>query len=340
MRQFAKNKWQLANSNWQLDQGKIEQAVVFSCHSSLALAGLIANCYLLIRRPLFCVLLFLCLNQAWLVYAQDAQDNQPQIQPRQDSSSSKSKRQPKPAPQVPENQQQLEKPVPPAPEVEQKPESSSRDSQINLDAQPREPEPPPTAGDPDDKLLLPYDPHRAEKDIEVGNYYLRLKNYRAALDRFNDALLYKPHDAEATYGLAVTEEKLDLLSQAYQNYQAYLKLLPAGPHAKEAQEGIKRLGPHADIRQDSRKEVEHDIEVGETYLATNHFDAANERFEEAVRLAPENARACFRLAQSLQGLRRIEPARLYYQKYLELEPQGRFAADAKKAIAEINDFLK
>jgi len=340
MRQFAKFKWQLANSHWQCPQGKIGRPEVFSTQSPLAVAGLIANCYLLIRKPLFSVLLLLCLNRAWLVYAQGSQDNQPQIQPRQDSSSAKPKAQPKPAPQVPEPQQQLEKQATPAPQLEQKPESSSRDAQINLDAQAPAAEPSPAAGDPDDKLLLPYDPHRAEKDIEVGNYYLRLKNYRAALDRFNDALLYKPHDAEATYGLAVTEEKLDLLSQAYQNYQSYLKLLPAGPRAKEAQEAIKRLGPQAAIRQDSKKEVEHDIEVGETYLSMNQFDAAHERFEEAVRLAPENARACFRLAQSLQGLRRIEPARLYYQKYLELEPQGRFAADARKAIAQINDFLK
>src|SRR5215472_5574782 len=168
----------------------------------------------------------------------------------------------------------------------------------------------------------------------------RIKNYRAALDRFNDALLYKPGDAEAIYGLAVTQEKLDLLAQANKNYQEYLKILPSGPHAKEAQDAIKRLGPHVEMRNDAGTQVEHDIEVGETYLSMNNFDAARERFEDAVRLAPENAKACFRLAQSLQGLRRIEPARLYYQKYLELEPQGPFAANAKKAIADINAFLK
>ncbi len=325
-------------------QGKIARAFVFCRHSALALAGLIANCYLQIRRPLFFVLLLLCLNQSRFAYSQDTQDNQPQIQPRRDAPSSPPHRQPpKSQPTAPEpapTSQPVERPVQPEIDSDETGESSSSDSQINLDAHPPTPEPALPGADADDKALQPWDPHRADKDIEVGNYYLRLKNYRAALDRFNDALLYKPRDAEATYGLAVTEEKLDLLSQAHKNYQEYLKILPSGPHAKESQDAIKRIGPHLDVRNDPGRQVEHDIEVGETYLSMNSFDAARERFEEAVRLEPDNARASFRLAQSLQGLRRIEPAKLYYQKYLALEPTGPFAADAKKAIAAIDAFLK
>jgi len=292
------------------------------------------------RRLLFLALLLLCLGPARFGYAQNNQD-QPQILPQQGAPAPKPKRQPKPQPQAPAAPpQQSEKPPQPGPDAEQKGESSSIDSQINLDAHVPLPEPAPPATEADDKTLLPWDPHRADKDIEVGNYNLRQKNYRAALDRFNDALQYKPGDAEATYGLAVTQEKLDLMAQAYKNYQEYLKILPGGPHAKEAQEAIKRLGPHVEMRNDSGTQVEHDIEVGETYLSLNNFDAARERFEDAVRLAPANAKACFRLAQSLQGLRRIEPAKLYYQKYLDIEPQGPFAANAKKAIADINAFLK
>lgn len=276
---------------------------------------------------------------------QDSQDNQPHIQPQRDSSSSKAKPRAKPDAPVPDRPAAAppDNPAEPTPAREERGESSSNDSQINLEAAPRDREPAATVSD--DKELLPYDPHRAEKDIEVGNYHLRLKNYRAALDRFNDALLYKPGDAEATYGLAFTEEKLDLLSQAYKNYQAYLKILPEGPRAKDAQEAIRRIGPQVDMREHSEvkeenKDVEHDLSVAETYLSMNNFGAARERLEEAVRLDPQNARACFRLAQSLQGLRQIEPARLYYEKYLELDPKGPFAANAKKEIAAIKDFMK
>ncbi len=217
-------------------------------------------------------------------------------------------------------------------------ESSSRDSAIDLEARPEKEETKP-AEDP--SVLKPWDPHKAAKDVEVGEYYLKLKNYRAALERFNHALTYKPDDAEATYGLAVTQEKLDLLSLADQNYRKYLVLLPNGPKSKESAEAIKRIAPNlsthktGDSNTDPSKVAAHDIDVGETYLAANHFDPARERFEEALRLTPDNPLIFFRLAQALQGLQQLDPARLYYKKYLEVEPKGKFAGNAKKAIQQI-----
>src|SRR6185437_7036040 len=43
--------------------------------------------------------------------------------------------------------------------------------------------------------MHPWDPHRAAKDIEVGDYYFKIKDYRGATWRYQDALLYKPNDA-------------------------------------------------------------------------------------------------------------------------------------------------
>jgi hypothetical protein len=34
-------------------------------------------------------------------------------------------------------------------------------------------------------------------------------------------------------------------------------------------------------------------------------------------------------------VQRLDPARLYYRKYLEAQPKGKFAKDAKKAISQI-----
>src|SRR5262249_48417760 len=203
----------------------------------------------------------------------------------------------------------------------------------------------PAPAEEDAGEFKPWDPHKAAKDVEVGNYYLKLKNYRAALERFNHALTYKADDAEATYGLATTQEKLGLLSLASRNYSRYLEILPNGPKSKEAREGIQRLEPQvASLKPtaapaDAAKQSAHDIEVGETYLAANNYDAAHERFEDALRLNPDNSPACFRLAQSLQGMQRLDPARMYYRKYLELEPKGDFAKKAKKAIDDINYIL-
>lgn len=87
----------------------------------------------------------------------------------------------------------------------------------------------------------PWNPHKAEKDIEVGDFYFRRKNYRAALDRYREALYYKYNDAVATFRMAVCQEKLGDGGEARKGYQSYLKLLPQGPFAEEARHGLDRL---------------------------------------------------------------------------------------------------
>lgn len=86
-----------------------------------------------------------------------------------------------------------------------------------------------------------WDPHKAAKSVEVGDYYFKRKNYRAAEDRYREALRYKDNDAIATIRLAVCLEKLGILDDARSEYESYLKILPHGPEAVEAQKAIERL---------------------------------------------------------------------------------------------------
>ena len=53
-----------------------------------------------------------------------------------------------------------------------------------------------------------WDPHKAAKNVEVGDFYFKRKNYRAAEDRYREALRYKENDAVATIRLAECLEKL------------------------------------------------------------------------------------------------------------------------------------
>ena len=87
----------------------------------------------------------------------------------------------------------------------------------------------------------PWDPHKAAKDVEVGDYYFKRKNYRAAEDRYREALLYKDNDAVATYRLAVCLEKMERPDEAREEYESYLKILPSGPEAGEAKKALERL---------------------------------------------------------------------------------------------------
>jgi tetratricopeptide (TPR) repeat protein len=89
--------------------------------------------------------------------------------------------------------------------------------------------------------MHPWDPHKAAKDIEVGDYYFKRKNYRGALERYKDALVYKPSDAVANFRLAECEEKVGNSSDAVEHYQAYLKILPNGPFAADARKALDRL---------------------------------------------------------------------------------------------------
>jgi tetratricopeptide (TPR) repeat protein len=87
----------------------------------------------------------------------------------------------------------------------------------------------------------PWNPLKAEKDVEVGDFYFRRKNYKAALDRYKEALYYQNNYAIASYRLAVCEEKLGNKAEAARNYQQYLNILPEGPLAKDAHASLNRL---------------------------------------------------------------------------------------------------
>lgn len=87
----------------------------------------------------------------------------------------------------------------------------------------------------------PFNPMKSKKDIDIGDFYFRRKNYKGALERYKDALFYKDNDAVATYRVAVCEEKLGDRDEAQKFYEQYLKILPDGPLAKEAKASLDRL---------------------------------------------------------------------------------------------------
>ena len=96
----------------------------------------------------------------------------------------------------------------------------------------------------------PWNPMKALKDVEVGDYYFKRKNYKGALERYKDALFYKENDAVATFRLAVCQEKMADPTGALSHYAAYLKILPHGEFAEAAREAVDRLGGTRDSAKD------------------------------------------------------------------------------------------
>ena len=79
------------------------------------------------------------------------------------------------------------------------------------------------------------------KDIEVGYYYLREKNYVAAESRLREAVEIKPDSSDALIGLAQAQQKLGKDDEARLNYKAYLKLQPDGPDAEKVKRALTQL---------------------------------------------------------------------------------------------------
>src|SRR6266436_5309815 len=83
-----------------------------------------------------------------------------------------------------------------------------------------------------------WDPLRAEKDLEVGQYYMRKGDLDAAIDRFQDATVAKPGYAIPFRFLGEAQERKGLKKQAIKSYQRYLDLYP---HAEDSSKIKKKL---------------------------------------------------------------------------------------------------
>ena len=122
-------------------------------------------------------------------------------------------------------------------------ESSSREQIIDLSPPVNDAKDHPDSdvSDGDVTEFHQWDPHKAQKSVEVGDFYLKRKNYAAAIDRYREALQYKPNDAIATFHLAQALEQDQKFDDARKEYSNYLKILPHGPSAPEARKALERL---------------------------------------------------------------------------------------------------
>lgn len=122
---------------------------------------------------------------------------------------------------------------PPKDDAKKHPDSASAVSDLTVDEN--------SVAIPDVQEFHPWNPLKAIKDIEVGDYYFKRKNYRAALDRYKEALYYKENDAISTFRIGQCEEKIGTKEEAKKYYEQYLQILPEGPFAKEAHTSLDRL---------------------------------------------------------------------------------------------------
>jgi tetratricopeptide (TPR) repeat protein len=99
-----------------------------------------------------------------------------------------------------------------------------------------------------------WDPLRAEKDLEVGKYYMHKGDVDAAMDRFQDAILAKPGYALPFRLLGEAQEKKGMKKAAIKSYTRYLDLYPSAEDADKVHKQIEKL--YKEVEKEKRKDSE------------------------------------------------------------------------------------
>jgi len=87
----------------------------------------------------------------------------------------------------------------------------------------------------------PYVPPPAWKSVEIADFYLKRKRYRAAFSRYQEAVRMDPYYAPGHLGLGRVYEKFGLKQKALEAYRKYLELLPSAKEAEEARDVHKAI---------------------------------------------------------------------------------------------------
>ena len=90
--------------------------------------------------------------------------------------------------------------------------------------------------EPQDVETARYAPPPAWKSVEIGDFYLKRRSYRAALSRYQEAAKIDPYYAHSYLGMGKVYDRLGLKQKAVDNYRKYLDLLPSSKEAAEARD--------------------------------------------------------------------------------------------------------
>jgi hypothetical protein len=79
----------------------------------------------------------------------------------------------------------------------------------------------------------------AQEDEQVGDYYLDRKNWRAALSRYESAVVLDPENPDVYWGLGEARRHLGQFAEAKAAYEKLVEYDPDSKHGKEAKKLLK-----------------------------------------------------------------------------------------------------
>jgi tetratricopeptide (TPR) repeat protein len=85
------------------------------------------------------------------------------------------------------------------------------------------------------------DPILCEKNINIGDFYYKKKNYAAAIGRYLEAIAYQTNSIRAYDALARAYQKNDELAKAVAAYKQFIEKNPDSPQIPEIRTKIAKL---------------------------------------------------------------------------------------------------
>ena len=96
-------------------------------------------------------------------------------------------------------------------------------------------------GKPEESKEKKFNPLEAQKNVKVGDFYYKRKNYGAAIRRYQEALEYQPNYIKAFERLGKTYEKSGKKQKAIDLYQQFIDKYPKSPKTADFKNRIVRL---------------------------------------------------------------------------------------------------
>jgi tetratricopeptide (TPR) repeat protein len=85
------------------------------------------------------------------------------------------------------------------------------------------------------------DPVLSKQSINIGNFYLRQKNYAAAIERYLEAIEYQTNSMRAYDALAQAYERNGDITKAISTCKTFIEKNPNSPKASEFRTRIAKL---------------------------------------------------------------------------------------------------
>ena len=183
--------------------------------------------------------------------------------------------------------------------------------------------------------------------FEEGMTFFQDKNYQEAEIKFKEAIQLRPDFVEAHQNLAATYYRQEKYSEAIEIAKKALDIEPnLAPIIKLISVAYSALGDEKKALeyQDRLKELpdakfspEEYFNMGATAANEGRDEEAAEYFKKATEIRPDYALAYYHLGLAYFRTQKMDLSRAALQRYLELEPGGENAENARKLIEVIDN---